>query len=296
MGDPSGIGPEIILKSLVKVKNIKDLQIFGSKEIFKKTARDLGIVNNYEKLKDNIIDCVNGVKFTYGKPTIQTANVAIASIDNALCSKPDIMITAPIVKWVIKKLRPSFIGHTEYLAGYYGVEDFAMVGVLGKKRIMLLTTHIPLRDVFKMVKAKNIFNKIVLLKKGLKRYFKINNPAIGVSALNPHSYEFTKGEEKEIEKGIHRARVKGINAQGPFPADSLFNLDFDGFLAIYHDQAFIFLKSKKGGVNWTLGLPIIRLSPLYGAALDIAGKNIADFSGMISAIRTGIAMYKNSSG
>jgi len=290
-GDPSGIGPEIILKSM---SNFKDITIFANHNILKKTAGDLKLGPQYHNIKDRIIDCGRSVKFQYGKPTQETAKAAMASIDCALDHKPDILITPPIVKEAVRMLIPGFIGHTEYLAQFYSVKNYAMLGLLKEKRIMLLTTHIPISEVFRKIKSDAVFQKIVFLAWGLKRYFGIARPCLAVSALNPHAFEFSKGEDEEILKGLLRARIKGVKVHGPYPADSLFNRDFDGFLAMYHDQAFIYLKSSKGGLNFTLGLPIIRVSPLHGAALDIAGKNVADFSGMITAVKQGIRLVKNS--
>lgn len=133
----------------------------------------------------------------------------------------------------------------------------------------------------------------MLFEYGLKRYFNIPHPSIAVSALNPHGYEFSAGEDELITQAVTIARQKEIDVQGPFPADTLFNRTHDGFLTMYHDQAMIYLKSKKNGLNFTLGLPIIRLSPLYGAALDIAGKGVAEESGLETAIKTGILLYKH---
>jgi 4-hydroxythreonine-4-phosphate dehydrogenase len=168
-----------------------------------------------------------------------------------------------------------------------------MTGIWKDKRIVLLTTHVPLRHVFRQLDASKITEKIVFFERGLRRYFGIENPSIAVSAVNPHSFEFSMGEDEEVKEGILQAQRKGIRVSGPFPADTLFGRQFDGFIAIYHDQAMVFLKSKRDGLNFTLGLPIIRLSPLCGAALDIAGKRQADVSGFIAAVRVGKKLYNN---
>lgn len=293
LGDPAGIGPEIILKGVSKVKNLKNLLIFGNKDILKRTAHDLGILDRYKIIKNNIVDCVKTAKFQYGKPTKQTGRVAIQSIDGTLKYGVDIIITPPIVKDVIRYSVPGFIGHTEYFANFFRIRKFAMVGLWRDKRIMLLTTHLPLRHIFKKITSPGVLEKILLLDWALKKYFDVQNPLIGVSSLNPHSFEFSLGEDEKIKKGVLMAQKKKINAEGPYPADSLFSRNFDGFLTIYHDQAMIYLKSKKNGLNVTIGLPIIRLSPLYGAALDIAGKNKAKVSGVVTAIRQGIKLFRN---
>ncbi len=293
LGDPSGIGPEIVIKGVSQISNNKNLSIFGSKTILKKTAKDLRLLSKYHKIENTVIDCVNSVRFQYGRPTKETGQAAIHSIDCALKNEVDILITPPIVKDVIRYTIPGFSGHTEYFARFFRTKKIAMVGLWRMKRIMLLTTHLPLRSVFKKINRNNIFQKIVLLEKGLQKYFGIRKPSIGVSAFNPHSFEFSMGEDEKIEEGIRMAQRKKINAKGPYPTDSLFNRDFDGYLTMYHDQAMIYLKSKKNGLNFTFGLPIIRLSPLYGAALDIAGKNMADVSGLVAAVNQGVIIFKN---
>lgn len=292
LGDPAGIGPEIILKAVPHITDRKNIVIFGNKHMFKKTARDLHLIARYKKIEPNIIDCVANVRFQYGKPTKKTARTALQSIDTALKNKCDILITAPIVKYVMKRIVPDFIGHTEYLAHFFHVKNFGMLGLWKQKRILLLTTHVPLRHIFKIITPKAIAKKIVLLDWGLRKYFGIRKPSIGVCSLNPHAFEFSLGEEERIKEGIDGARNRGINAFGPYPADTLFSRTFDGYLTIYHDQAMIYLKSKTDGLNFTLGLPIVRLSPLYGAALDIAGRNVAEVSGFKTAIKESIKMFK----
>lgn len=292
LGDPSGIGPELILKTLPRFLKYRPL-IYGNREILKRTAQALQIRKNFNLIKDFIIDTVPSIRFQFGKPYERTGRVALNSIESALADKPDILITPPIVKGVIKIFNKDFIGHTEFLADYFKVNNFAMVGILSDKRVIFLTTHLPLVDVPKMINKEVVYKRLKLFDHGLKLYLGIKRPKICVSSLNPHSSEFGYGEEDIIKEGINFAKDNGINAQGPFPADSIFNREFDGYLVMYHDQGFIYLKSKKGGVNWTLGLPIIRLSPLYGAALDIAGKNIADIKGMVNAIKIGIKLYRN---
>ena len=293
LGDPAGIGPEIILKSLVQFKKSRNIMVYGNKSILKKTAQDMKLENNYRSISEMIYDCTDNLKFQYGRPSRKSGLVAMQSIDCALDNGPDILITPPIVKDVIRQDHPRFSGHTEYLADFYQTKKFAMVGIWRNKRIMLLTTHLALCNVFKKITRQGVLQKIILLDQGLARYFGIAHPSIAVSSLNPHAHEFSLGEDEIIQDAINKATEKRIDCHGPYPADSLFTRRYDGFLAIYHDQAMIYLKSKNNGLNFTLGLPIIRLSPLYGAALDIAGKNCAQASGLCAAIETGIRIYKN---
>ncbi|MCK4941380.1 4-hydroxythreonine-4-phosphate dehydrogenase PdxA [candidate division WOR-3 bacterium] len=293
IGDPAGIGPELVLRSLPRLKGIAEYSIFGNSEVLKKTARDLHLLRNYSAIKSSVMEVTEDVRFEYGKSTKVTACVALQSMQSALESGVDIIITAPIVKATMRSVIPGFIGHTEYFARFFSIHDYGMTGIWKDKRIMLLTTHLPLRHVFRKLHASTISEKIVFFERGLRRYFGIENPRIAVSAVNPHSFEFSMGEDEEIKQGVLQAARKGIQVSGPFPADTLFGRHFDGFVAIYHDQAMVFLKSKKDGLNFTLGLPIIRLSPLCGAALDIAGKGCAEVSGFMAAIRVGKRLYNN---
>ncbi|UCD06503.1 MAG: 4-hydroxythreonine-4-phosphate dehydrogenase PdxA [candidate division WOR-3 bacterium] len=293
IGDPSGIGPELVLRTVPKLKGLGDYSIYGNVEILSKTARDLHLMGDYRKIRPHIVDVSDNIRFTYGLSTTSTARVALRSIQGVLKSGADIVITAPIVKKTMRKIVPGFIGHTEYFADFFKVNDYAMTGLWRDKRIMLLTVHEPLKHVFRRLKAEVIADRISFFQNGLRRYFGISKPEIGVAALNPHAFEFSLGEDKEIERGIMLARRKGVRVSGPYAGDTLFNRVFDGYLAIYHDQAMVYLKSKRDGLNFTLGLPIIRLSPLYGSASDIAGKGCADIAGFVAAFRTGKRLYAN---
>jgi len=293
IGDPSGIGPELVLKAVPRVRSLSDYSIFGSRNILKKTARDLGLVKGYRHIESHVIDVVEDTRFEYGKSTRKTARVALLSIQAALESGSDIIVTAPIVKATTRKIKPGFVGHTEYFADFFGVRDYAMTGLWRSKRIMLLTAHLPLRHVFKKINAGVVAERICFFQEGLRRYFGIDNPEIGVSAVNPHAMEFSTGEDEEIRAGIIKARKKGVRVSGPYAGDTLFGRQFDGFVAIYHDQAMVYLKSKRDGLNFTLGLPIVRLSPLCGAAADIAGKGCADVSGFLAAFSMGKRICAN---
>ncbi len=292
-GDPAGIGPEIILKAVSCYRGHHDITIYANQRIMAKTARDLGLLGEYKKIKNNIIDCVKMTRFQYGRPTRSTGEAALLSIDAALRSDAQVIITPPIVKEVVKQHLPDFVGHTEYFAAHYRVKQYAMTGIWRDKIIMLMTTHVPVRRVAQHISPRKIFEKIILLERCLKKFFAVKNPKIAVSAFNPHAFEFSSGEDERIADGIRKAQQSGLRAEGPYPADTLFDRPYDGFLAMFHDQAMVYLKSKKNGLNFTVGLPVVRLSPLYGAALDIAGKNQAEYSGLTHAIKTGITLFKN---
>ena len=293
MGDPAGIGPELILRCAPLISRIKSCHIYGSARVLEKTAWDLCLKREFCRISSIIKDCTRYRDFKYGAPSVTTGRIALDAIDHALKSNNDIIITPPIVKSVIQKRIPDFIGHTEYFAHYFHVTDYAMMGLHRATRIMLMTTHVPIQEVACHIQPALITRRLKLLHWGLRKYFNITEPCIGVSAFNPHGIEFSKGEDEKILKGIKHARQESIDAHGPFPADTLYNRSYNGYLAMFHDQAMIYLKSKKNGLNFTLGLPIIRLSALYGAALDIAGKGIAETSGLETAIKKSILLFNN---
>lgn len=293
IGDPSGIGPELVLRSVPKLRHPGDYSIYGNADILRRTARDLRLLGDYKEIKPHIVDVSDNIGFKYGLSTAATARAALRSIRGALESGADVIITAPIVKRTMRRIVPGFIGHTEYFADFFKVKDYAMTGLWRNKRIMLLTIHVPLRRVFRELKADTIADRIFFFKNGLSRYFDITDPEIAVAALNPHAFEFSLGEDEEIRRGIIQARRRGVRVSGPYAGDTLFDRVFDGYVAIYHDQAMVYLKSKRDGLNFTLGLPVIRLSPLCGSASDIAGKGCADIAGFMAAFRTGKRLYAN---
>lgn len=293
MGDPAGIGPELVLKTLARLPRRADILVFANRKILARTAQTLKIKAAFDRVKHQIIDCPGSGTFDYGRPTRATARAAMAAIDRALAAEVDVLVTMPIVKDAVRQSLPGFTGHTEYLAGYFGVKKFAMMGIAGEKRIVVLTTHLPLRRAIAQVRREKVSDKISLLVDGLRNYFGIARPRIAVAAVNPHVFEFSLGEDEEVLAAVIRARARGVDVHGPYAADSLFGRKFDGYLAMYHDQAFVYLKAQKRGLNFTLGLPIIRLAPLYGAGLDIAGQGRADFSGVTAALIRGRNLYEN---
>ena len=174
-----------------------------------------------------------------------------------------------------------------------------MMFIAGPLKLALATIHEALFEVRHKFKIGCVFEPIDLLNTALKEYFHIDNPKIGVAALNPHAGEagqFGDEEQRIISPAILLAQEVGINCLGPFPADTLFlravHGEFDAVVAMYHDQGMIPVKllAFKRAVNVTIGIPIIRTSPAHGTAFDIAGKNLADPAGMKLAITTAIQM------
>jgi 4-hydroxythreonine-4-phosphate dehydrogenase len=298
MGDPAGIGPEIILKAFKKKEIFKQCIpiIIGNKTFLKKTAYSL----NLTPLPSNIsiIDFKNiPERFTIGRPSRHGGKASVKYIKTAVAmamnKKVDAIVTAPISKEAIHMAGYKYPGHTELIAELTDTKDYAMM-LAGKDiRVVLVTTHTAIRNVSKMINKKKILKVIRLTNSSLKSWGFLN-PRIGVSALNPHGGEGGIFGDEEINKIIpaaNDARAEGIDAQGPFPADTIFTpskrLKFDAIVVMYHDQGLIPIKMSAFGkaVNITLGLPFIRTSVDHGTAYDIVGNNIADPSSLIEAVK-----------
>jgi 4-hydroxythreonine-4-phosphate dehydrogenase len=207
-------------------------------------------------------------------------------------------VTAPVSKAAITATGVDFPGHTEFLARTAGTGKFVMMFVAGERRVALVTTHLSLVDVPRAITRERVLEKLVILNAGLELWFGVKHPRIAVTGLNPHAGEsgiFGSEETEQIAPAIRTARERGILAEGPFAADTIFTglggaegpgSGFDAVLAMYHDQGTIPIKilGFSDGVNVTLGLPIVRTSVDHGTAFDLAGKGQADPGSMISAV------------
>ncbi len=312
MGDAAGIGPEIVLKSLSEknIFNVCQPVIIGDGEILRRTARDLKIdidflqVNKDEEIPLNsgkviIYDLENIAEdIRYGEESAVSGKASAENIEEAVKlwqkKKIEAIATAPISKMAIHLGGYDFPGHTEFLAFLTGTDEFAMSFFAEKLRVVLLSTHVSLRDAIELVKKKKLVELITFSHQEISRLLK-RNARIAVAGLNPHASEggmFGNEEEKEILPAIAECREKhGIEVFGPYSPDTIFlrgfKGEFDGVISCYHDQATIAVKCLSFGasVNVTLGLPLIRTSVDHGTAFDIAGKNLAEFSSMTAAIK-----------
>lgn len=268
MGDPSGIGPEVVDKS------ISDKSISG--------VADITVIGKPSADKDPA---------SCAKAAIGYIDEAIELIKN---KKADALVTAPVNKSSIRSAGyKDFQGHTEYLAQKFGVKDFCMMFVGKKLKISLVTRHVALKNVPSAITADSIYSTIILTAQYLEKYFKVKDPKIAVAGLNPHAGDggsFGDEELRIISPAIKKAASSVKNIYGPVSADAVFYKalkgDYDAVVALYHDQALAPFKTLyfNDGVNLTLGLPFVRTSPDHGTALDIAGKGIADPSSMKEAI------------
>ena len=312
MGDPAGIGPEVVLKAVAEdeVRKVCLPVIIGDAQLLTHTARTLDLQSGYdivrvgEQIPDQFteplifhLDNIGG----FVEPGIESGaagKAAAAYIEAAvqLCAAGsiDAIATAPINKRSLFLGGYSFPGHTEFLAHLTGTEEYAMSFVAGNLRIVLLSTHVPLVEAVRMVERDRLISTINLTHRELRRWG-LERPRLAVAALNPHGAEgglFGVEEASEIVPAIEACRsLDEVNVQGPFSADTVFlrasRGEFDGVIACYHDQAMIAVKCLSFGdaVNVTLGLPFIRTSVDHGTAFDIAGKGLAEHSSMMAAIK-----------
>jgi 4-hydroxythreonine-4-phosphate dehydrogenase len=301
IGDPSGIGPEIALKAVAKLKGKVEFVIIGDKWVLDKvqgsclSGRQAGFRVQSFKLVD--LNNVPHKNFYFGKIKAEYGKASVEYLDKALellkIKEIDCLVTCPVSKEAINLAGfKGFSGHTEYLTKHLGVGDYLMLLLNQKLKFSLVTRHIPLGAVPLELDQEKIRRNIILTYKSLKDLFAVRNPRIVVCGLNPHASDngvIGDEENRIIKPALRRLRIKNIF--GPYSSDAAIAAalrgKYDCVIAMYHDQALIPLKlsGNSQGVNMTLGLPFVRTSPLHGTAFDIAGKNIASPDSLVEAIK-----------
>ncbi len=313
VGDPSGIGAEIILKSVHTLRRIPGCQfiIFAPAGLLDQYAHllhsaiILPVTKSTQSMSKKIavLNVVEPIPFQVGKPSALTGDIAYRIVEKAIHfaieGEIDALVTAPICKSAINLTGRKFTGHTEMLKRMTGVKEILMFFVSKKLKAGIVTTHLSIRAVPQKITRTCIVSKLQILCRELQQFFRIMKPVIGVSALNPHGGEdgfLGKEEITIIRPAIESAQKLGIRAEGPFPADTIFlkSNSFDALLFMFHDQAMIPVKLLSWGcnVNVTLGLPFVRTSPDHGTGFDIAGKGIASPDSFIEAVRLACRMVK----
>ena len=312
-GEPSGIGPDIIIQ-LCKTEFWTDIKIpilcISDPKLLDKRAADLRKKITLQKISDidelkankrnvlqviHVSDCKNT---KYGKLYKSNAQYVLDNlkfgIDEALKNKNLALVTGPISKENIISINNTFSGHTEFIQQKTNSKEVLMLLASDQLKVALTTTHIPLKNVSKKITKELIISKAITLNKGLKEKFKIKNPIIKLLGLNPHSGEGGKIGKEEVDiiiPAVKELRKKKINISYPISADTAFtkkNLkETDAFLGMYHDQVLPVIKALSFGnaINVTLGVPITRTSVDHGVALDIAGSGKADTSSLKEAIK-----------
>ncbi|MFN3471626.1 MAG: 4-hydroxythreonine-4-phosphate dehydrogenase PdxA [Aquificaceae bacterium] len=302
IGDPAGVGPELILKISKHFDPEKAYVIYGESKIMQAIQRELGIylelreifaLDDVKKPGVYIAD-LNISETERPVPSLTSGKVAVAYLGraavDAVYGKIDGLLTMPINKFWAKLAGFSYEGQTEFLAQACNVKDYAMLMYSERIKVVPFTTHIPLKEVPERIKSQGIIRKVKLIVKEFRRLFG-TEPTIGVLGLNPHAGDMgTIGEEdmREIAPAVEALKAEGYKVEGPLSPDSAFlKEDFDLYLCMYHDQGLIPFKllAFKEGVNLTLGLPFVRTSPDHGVAYDIAWKGIVDESSALHALR-----------
>jgi 4-hydroxythreonine-4-phosphate dehydrogenase len=317
MGDAAGIGPEVIVKALAvpEVYEISRPIVIGDAGRLRKAANVVGSklsirpVDGPEDAKYRLgeIDCVDlgliPADLPFGKLSATAGHAAYKFIERAvqlaMAGRIDGICTAPLNKEALHAGGHPFPGHTELLANLSGTPEVSMMLATPKMRVIHVTTHIGLLDAIEKIEPGLVERTIrrghdALVRAGMK------HPRIAVCAINPHAGEgglFGRGEEEtKIIPGIEAARARGVDVEGPLPADTLFfragRGDFDLVVAMYHDQGHgpVKVLGLEAGVNITVGLPFVRTSVDHGTAFDIAGTGKADERSMVQAMRDAVAL------
>ncbi len=318
MGDPTGVGPEVIVKGLLQVKVHRSCRPFviGDRNVISKIAQGSTIkVESIDKLEslDPNPRKINVLSLTHMNPELLRTgrpdkncgkamyNYIKEAANMALSGQISAMVTAPINKFAMNEAGFNYGGHTEILSELTGAKDCSMMLAGSRLKVSLVTTHCALREVSGQITPGKVLRTIVHTYRFLQEYFEVKSPRIGVAALNPHAGEtglFGIEEKELILPAIRKAESMGIKVKGPSPADTLFYFavkgDYDAVVCMYHDQGLIPLKMVNftDAVNITLGLPIIRTSVDHGTAYDISGKGMANPNSLIQAILMAARMAK----
>ncbi|MCE9531165.1 MAG: 4-hydroxythreonine-4-phosphate dehydrogenase PdxA [Planctomycetes bacterium] len=308
LGDVAGIGPEVVVRAWPELVALSEPTVVGDAEWVKRSLALIGSkasvqsVANPAESRPSVsnIPCLKATEQNLsvvvpGKICAEAGRAAYdflcKAIDLSLAKEADAIVTAPLHKEGLAAAGLKYPGHTEILAERTGTKEFAMVLYGDGIAVAHVTLHMALRDVFKHLSTAAVLEKIRLLNVLLPKL--LDRPArIAAAALNPHSSDgglFGDEEARIIAPAVAAARAEGIDASGPWPADTLFvrahKGEFDGIAAMYHDEGHIAMKLRSGWrcVNISAGLPIIRTSVAHGTAYDIAGKGIADAASLIAA-------------
>ncbi len=311
IGDPAGIGPEIVLKAVANAQlgSVCQAVIIADAKALQKQAAGFGLPCDYPVVRDpsmlrstgaqvmifDVGDLCEAVAF--GQLSASAGRAAAKFIEAAaqLCleKRLDAVATAPINKEALKLAGLPFPGHTEMLTALCGAKHSLMCFFAGEVRVVLLTIHLSLAEAIGAVTKERVRQTIELTHREMQR-FGISTPRIAVCGLNPHAGEhgmFGEEEIREINPAIAYCKGQGINVSGAYPADTIFvraaRGEFDTVIACYHDQGLVAVKCLAFGeaVNVTLGLPIIRTSVDHGTAFDIAGSGIAEPGSLTCAIK-----------
>jgi 4-hydroxythreonine-4-phosphate dehydrogenase len=319
LGDFNGIGPEVVIKTFADNRMMQECIpiVYGSQKVTSYHRKVLGITDfSFTQIKD--ADQINlktpsiinvweeDTIIELGKSTETSGKYAFkslqAAVDGLKKEKTDVLVTAPINKHNIQSEGFRFPGHTEYLAQQFDAKDVLMLMVNNDLRIGVATGHISIDKITSLLSSELILRKLKIMNRSLIEDFAIRKPRIAILGLNPHAGDnglIGNEEEKIIIPAIRKAKENNLLVFGPYGADGFFGSgnykNFDGILAMYHDQGLIPFKTLSfgEGVNFTAGLPIVRTSPDHGTGYDIAGKGIASENSFRQAVYVACDIFKN---
>ena len=313
MGDPAGVGPEIVVQALrfPEVVSICRPMVYGDAGILRRAAAVLGqaveVADGGESVPGRIVvrplSSLSPDEVPFGRIS-EAGSRAMAdyireAARDALAGRADGVVTCPITKEGLKMAGVPFPGHTEFLADLCGGADVVMMLAGDRLRVALVTIHVALRKALELLSLPVIVRTIRITHDFFRKYMGTDAPRIAVAGVNPHAGEgglFGDEEETMVAPAVAACRKEGIDASGPYPPDTLFfrayRGEFDVVVAMTHDQGLIPLKLVhfEDGVNVTMGLPVIRTSVDHGTAYDIAGKGVASPGSLLAAIRLAAAM------
>ena len=313
MGDPAGVGPEIVVQALrfPEVVSVCRPVVYGDAGILRRAAAVLGqaveVAESGESGPGRIVvrplSFLSPDEVPFGRIS-EAGSRAMAdyireAARDALAGRADGVVTCPITKEGLKMAGVPFPGHTEFLADLCGGADVVMMLAGDRLRVALVTIHVALRKALELLSLPVIVRTIRITHDFFRKYMGTDAPRIAVAGVNPHAGEgglFGDEEETMVAPAVAACREEGIDASGPYPPDTLFfrayRGEFDVVVAMTHDQGLIPLKLVhfEDGVNVTMGLPVIRTSVDHGTAYDIAGKGVASPGSLLAAIRLAAAM------
>ncbi|MFH1414475.1 MAG: 4-hydroxythreonine-4-phosphate dehydrogenase PdxA [Elusimicrobiota bacterium] len=308
MGDPRGVGPEIIFKGLADIFSSGSMGnnvpiVIGNSSLMQKYADICGTqispAADIDHGKNKTVYFIH--RDTTGHPGADSIDYIDTAVRLCRAESGNSIVTAPVTKESIAEVRPGFTGHTEYIAGLAGVETVVMVFVSSGIKMSLMTTHLPLRSVVSVLNSGYIIQHVNIVCDALKSWYGFTQPRIAICSVNPHSGEkgIMGNEESELlELPLKTLRDKGVDITGPLGAYEALKRtvegEYDFLISIYHDQVLSGAKVFLGPlVNVTAGLPFIRTSPDHGPAIDISGKDMADYRSMKAALELAARISEN---
>jgi 4-hydroxythreonine-4-phosphate dehydrogenase len=297
VGDPAGIGPEVALAALRDpfVRTSTRLLVLGPGILRPGDVPEMGAAP--DSADSRWLDTGGSERWRMGEIQVEAGRAALAALraghDLAVAGRVDALVTGPVSKQALHLAGEEVEGQTELLGRWSKITRFEMIAIAEPLRVMLLTRHMPLRRAISEISTEKVIDRLTLFDESLRR-FGIESPRLALAGLNPHAGEGgLLGEEDDaiLRPAVEAARARGVDVEGPKSPDAVFlqgaRGEFDGVLALYHDQAFIPIKllSRDRGLTVIAGLPYLRVSPVHGTAFDIAGKGIASPSNLIAALQ-----------